>query len=125
MKLLDADPHGIDECAQHGLPVVHHAYHLVLQPSEAEVGLGEEVARSTGGIEEGQLGQLLLKRLQPFPPRLLHLHFPDLLQLFLEAVEEEGIDDLVDVLDAGVMHASRAACLRVQRGLKDSPEDGG
>lgn len=42
-----------------------------------------------------------------------------------EGVKEERVNDLVDVLRAGVVHAALGASLRVEGGLEDTNEDGG
>ncbi len=38
----------------------------------------------------------------------LHLLVKDGIKLGTELIHKEGVDDLVDILDAGVVHASRA-----------------
>lgn len=46
------------------------------------------------------------------------------MEFFFVGVEEQRVDDFVDVLDARVVHAARAARGRVQRALEDGAEDG-
>ena len=46
------------------------------------------------------------------------------IELVAQCIEKERVDDPVDVLDARVVHAARAARRRVERGLKDRAEDG-
>ena len=101
------------------------AHHLVLQPTEREVGLGQEVARAAGRVEEGHSGYALLKG-QQLPTATTR--FGDgfeVIKLVAQAVEEERVDDAVNVLHRGVVHAARATRFGVEGTLKHGAEDGG
>lgn len=109
------------------LAVVELGEHIVFQASKRQVGLGEEVARAARGVEELEAGELLAETAQGVLPlaRRHALLRADGIELFLQAVQEQRVYHLVDVLGAGVVHAARAAGLRVQGGLEDAAEDGG
>ena len=135
-KVVDLDPvKAIDRDAdrREGLAEDGHvgrvnscgAHHLVLQPTEREVGLGQEVARSAGRVEEGHSGYALLEG-QQLPTATTR--FGDgfeVVKLVAQAVEEERVDDAVNVLHRGVVHAARATRFGVERALKHGAEDGG
>ena len=97
---------------------------LVLQLAQAGVGLGEEVARVARRVEELERAELALEGLQFLVARLDALRLANGGELRVQIVHEKGIDDLVDVLDAGVMHAALAARLGVQRAFEHGPENG-
>ena len=98
---------------------------LVLQPSQAQVSLGQEVAATTGRVEERQRSQFVLVLVETTQARLLHLLFQYPVQLTTQVVQEERVNHLMDILYRGVMHAPAAPCFGVQCALKHSPEDGG
>ena len=100
------------------------AHHLVLQAAQREVGLGQEVARAAGGVEEGHSGYALLKG-QQLPTATTR--FGDgfeVVKLVAQPVEEERVDDAVNVLHRGVVHAARATRFGVEGTLKHGAEDG-
>ena len=107
------------------LPMCILSYGFVLQATQAQVGFREEIAGAAGRVEEGEGGQLVLIGHQLPLPLPLYLLFEDVVKLLAQVVEEQWVDDLVDVLDAGVVHASAATRLRIQRALEHASEDGG
>ncbi len=104
---------------------MYGAQYAVFQSAQREVGFGEEIARSACRVEEGECGHALLQLLEQLyaPPQILGLHY--LVVLPVQVVEKERVDYAVYVLDAGVVHASAAPCLGVERALEHSAEDGG
>ena len=97
---------------------------LVFEAAKGKECLGKEIAGAAGGIKEGERGEFLLKYAEPadgFPPVLEH---KNVVQFLPELVQEKRVDDLVDVLDAGVVHAAGAARFRVERAFEDRAENG-
>ena len=87
---------------------------------------GMELYQSRRGfVQEGEPRQLGLELPQLLVPGLVHGDGLDGVQLGPEVVQEQGVDDLVDVLDGGVVHPAGAPGLLVQGALKDGAEDGG
>lgn len=73
--------------------------YAVLQPSQAEIAFGEEVAGTCGRVKDGDAADLLMQVLERTGPRAARDGLgAGLLELSLEAVEEERVYDLVDVL---------------------------
>ena len=58
-------------------------------------------------------------------PGFVHGDGLDVVQLSPEIVQEQRANDLMNVFDGGVVHASFPPGLRVQSALKDGSEDGG
>ena len=109
------------------LAVEQVGYRLVLQFAQAQERFGEEVAGPARGIEEPQRGELVLERLETvragaFAQALVVLYG---LELGLEAVEEERVDEPVDVLHGGVVHAALAPLVVAQGLLHQGAEDDG
>ena len=63
IELIDTHLDGIDKGIE-GLHVVDELDHLVLEPSQRQVGLGEKIARAARGVEKNKRGQLVLKFVQ-------------------------------------------------------------
>ena len=55
----------------------------------------------------------------------LHRDFLDFLQLGFQSIQKQRVNDLVDVLNAGIVHAAAASSFRVQGAFKHSAENGG
>lgn len=84
----------------------------------------EEIPTAARRIEAADGGEFLLQGLELFRARLDGLFLHGGVEFFFVGVEEQRVDDFVDVLDARVVHAARAARGRVQRALEDGAEDG-
>ena len=126
IELVDAHLDGVDLLkAQERLPVVALTYRLVLQPPQRQVGLGEEIAATAGGVKERQACQFLAIGIEAFHALLLDFLLKNRVELVAQIVQEKRVDDLVDVLDAGIMHAAAAARLGVKGALEHGAEDGG
>ena len=66
VKLPDGDLDGIPaRIAENYLIVLQLAQNVVFYPAQADIGLGQEVARAAGGVEKRKSCELLLKGLQP------------------------------------------------------------
>ena len=93
------------------------------QPAEFTIGEDEEVSAATGGIEETEFGQPVVKLLQSrgAPRRAVRL---DALELGAEFVEEQGADEFEDVLFRRVVCADLPAFLAVHDGLEERAEYG-
>ena len=107
------------------LPALARGDETVLEATQTDVGLREEVARPARRIEEGEGGEPVLERRQPPVPFARGRGGEDRVEFRREAVEEERTDDFVDVRDGRVDHAARAARLGVQGRLEERAEDGG
>ena len=126
VELVDAHLDGVHFLeAEERLAVMTLANNLILQPPQTEVGFRQEVAGTAGGVEERQRGQFILKAVQTLHTLLLNLLFENGFKLPAQVVHEKRVDDLVDILYRGVVHAARPPGLGIQRALKDSTEDGG
>ena len=75
-------------------------------------------------FQEGRRRQLVLERPQAGVALARDRDFEDAVEFRAQGVEEERVDDFVDVLDGGVVHAAGAAGLGVERALEDGAEDG-
>ena len=111
--------------AEERLPAIALADDFVFEAAQGEVGLREEVARTAGGVEEAQGGQPLLEGVELAAALALYLFGQYLRKLAAQVVEEERVDDAVDVVNGGVVHAASAPRLGVERALEDGAEDGG
>jgi hypothetical protein len=85
------------------------------------VGDNEEVATTTGGIEEGEGGDFVEEDFE------LGLGADGAFEFGFEFIEEEGSDDFEDVFFGGVVSTKLAALLGVhdtlEHGTKDSRAD--
>lgn len=99
----------------------------VLQFAQPQIRFGQEVARTARRIEEVQRGEPVLERFEPVlaGPLAKRLVVFDTVELGREIVEEERVDDLVDVPDGGVVHASLAALVVAEGLLHQRAEDDG
>src|SRR5699024_3249103 len=93
------------------------------QPAQAQVGLGQKVARTAGRVKEGQRSELALKGAQPGVFGALDRDRADFIQLRFQIVQKQWIDDLVNVLNARVVHPAVAAGFRAKRTLKHRVEN--
>ena len=80
----------------------------VFEPPDGAVCLGEEVAESARGVEEAQAGELFAVAFEGGGAALVHGVGEDRVEFRPEGVEAKGVDDLVDVLQRGVVHAAVA-----------------
>ena len=122
VELVDGNLDRISQ-ATYDTVVVKNLDGFVLKPSKPSIGLCQEITRSTGRVQELQGGKLILKFCCS---RFLCAH--DLLRLDIgqfsfQIVQEQRVDDLVDILQRGIVHTSRPSCRRIQRGLEYSAED--
>ena len=95
------------------------------QLPQGQVSLCQKVARAAGRVEERQARQLALKCAQLSLAGLIYGDLLDFFQLRAQVVQKQWINDLVDVLDAGVVHPAGAPGVRVQGALKHRSENGG
>ena len=58
-------------------------------------------------------------------PCLGNRFFAYFVKIIVQTVEKKGVDNLVYVFYRGVMHASLAPCVGVERRLKHTAKDGG
>ena len=93
--------------------------------AKLDVAFGEEVARPARRIEYLETRKLVLERPEQEDALLLDPLALDLRELGLQIIEKERVDHLVDVLDAGVVHAASTSRLRIQGALERRTEDGG
>ena len=105
--------------------VVKQPENVVLQTPQGKIRLRKEVAGTAGRVEKFQASQLGLKGPQPSAPGLHLLHGGNFGKFLFEAVQKQGINHLVNIFNAGVVHPSRAAGLRIQSTLKHGAENGG
>ena len=64
---MDAYLYRVGKIADDGLSSVAKRNHLVLQPPQRDITLGEEIAATAGGVEEGERCQLVLERIEALP----------------------------------------------------------
>ncbi len=88
------------------------------------VSLSIPVYKPSGTVPAGQM-PLPLKRFQLGLADFLHCDRLDLRQLRLQPVQKQRVDDLMDVLNTGIVHPAGAPGLRVQCAFKHRPEDRG
>ena len=122
-----ADAH-LDVGQQHPFAFVvgdEAAEQVVLDLAQAQEGFREEVPAAGGGVEEAQRGEFVLELGERRAAVFAQLDLAEFCVFALEFVEEQRGDDLVDVLDAGVVHPAGAARFGVQGALEDGAEDGG
>lgn len=89
---------------------------LVFEATQAEVGLGEEVARTCRKVSELEPTKFALECLQATFPVILGAGVvgQEFSEVSVEVVEEQRIDNPVNVGDARVVHTALASGLRVQ-----------
>ena len=125
-ELLDLDAVELVHVQQH--VVLHMGKHRLLggelaledfklQQPQFAIGDDEEVAAAAGGVQELQGGQLAVQ------PGQLLLVLAGLVEFRLQLVEEQGADQLEDVLLAGVVRAKVAAGLGIHHRLEHRAED--
>ena len=124
IELIDTHLDGIDKGIE-GLHVVDELDHLVLEPSQRQVGLGEKIARAARGVEKNKRGQLVLKFVQSLETAFKYRLVGDVGQLALEAIEKQRVDHLVYVFDRGIVHAARPTGDSIEGALKHATKDGG
>ena len=83
--------------------------HLVFETAQGDISFGEEVARSTGRIEECERGDFVLKCFELLDELVVLLFLFDLFKFSFQVVQEQWIDDFVNVLDTRVVHTATAA----------------
>ena len=124
VELVDAGTDRAEVPPEQLLPAVDFLHDPVLHPADRDVGLCEEVARAAGRVEEGQRGEPVPEVHKGAPPRCGHLDVQNLPEFLFQSVQKERVDDLMNILDAGVVHPSGTPCLGVERAFKDGSEDG-
>ena len=112
------------ERTENNLPAVQLAQHLVLKTAQRDVGLGEEVPTARRRVEIPPRREFVLKVEECLPACCLGFQCLCPCEFVAQSVEKERVDDLVDVLDARVVHPTRAPRYGVERGFKDRAEDG-
>ena len=128
VKAIDRDTNrreGLAEDGHIGRVDSCGAHHLVLQAAQREVGLGQEVTRAAGGVEEGHSGYALLKGQQLPTAATRFSDGFEVVKLVAQPIEEKRVDDAVNVLHRGVVHAARTTRFGVEGTLKHGAEDGG
>jgi hypothetical protein len=91
------------EAVQHVGMNLAQEFHF--EPAQLAVGDDEKVPAAAGRIEEGEPGEPFVERLQLRPPPTV-LPGLEAVELGAQVVEEQGLDDLHDVLFG--LHASAA-----------------
>ena len=124
VKLADRDLNRIAD-VQHDLSLVEKGQGFIFQPPKGDVSLRQEVAGATGRVKKFQPRQLALKGFQFGLAGPLHRDGLNLRKLRFQPVQKQRVNQLVNVLNAGVVHPAGAPGFRVQRAFKDSPKDGG
>ena len=114
IELLNAHLDGIhflkaNEC----LPVMAFTNDFILQATQGEIGLREEITRATGWVKECERSQAVLIGIEFLLALAFYLFFQYFIQFMAQVIEEKGIYDLVDVLDGSVVHTATTTCLWV------------
>ena len=96
----------------------------LIEEGKAALAAGrEELSLGEDAYEEARIKVVALETVLEGAQALLLLahngHAPDVFKLRFQLVQEERVDHLVDVLDAGVMHAPAAARFGVQGAFKN------
>lgn len=115
---------GDGEGAEADLFIKSQAQGVVFEAAQADISLGEEVATAAGRVEEGEAGEFILIGFQRLLTLLLYGDLLDGVEFLAQRVEKQRVDDFMNVLDRGIVHAAGSACFRVQRTLEHSPKDG-
>ncbi len=98
---------------------MHGAQHVQLQLAQFAVGDHQKVAAAASRVEKSQRAQLLVE-LEQFVPVAFHP-----LELVMQFVEEQWLNELEDVLFAGVVRADVAPRLGIHDALEQRAEDRG
>ena len=125
VKLIDAHLDRVIEFAHHAPPGEEGFEGAVFETTQGEVSFRKEVARPTGGVEKAQRGEFVLKVGEGAGTAVALRAGEDGVEFVGEGVEEERVDEAVDILHAGVVHAAGAAREGIERALEDRAEDGG
>jgi hypothetical protein len=94
------------------------AQHVQLQQAQLAVADHQEIAAAAGRVEKREGAQLLVELEQPVAVAF------DLLELGAQLIQKQRLDQLEDVLLAGVVRAQVAARLLVHDALEQAAEDG-
>ena len=124
IELVNAHLNGVGHLTDDAVSAVNNAQGLIFKSAQWGVGLGKEIARTTGGVEELQRSQLALEGNRFFFLGLGHGDGLDVGKFLLQVIQKQRVNDFVDVLNTGVVHSSCAACFRVKGALKHGTEDG-
>lgn len=92
--------------------------------AKAEVRFGQEIIGACCRIQAYDGRELMLECIELVPLRFRLRDLTDVLKLRFQIIEEQRVNDLVNVLDGCVVHATGAARFRIQRRLKYGAEDG-
>ena len=123
VELVDRNFDWISQTANHSI-FVKNLDGLVLQSAEAGIGFRQEITRPTSRIQELQTCELVLEFGRSRLLRPDHFLGLDIGKFSFQVVQEERVDDLVDILQGGIMHAAGPAGIRVQGRLEYGAEDG-
>ena len=99
-------------------------YASVFEPSQAEIGFGQKVAAAARWVEKTQTPQFFLKIEQGSVAFFCTFAGTDVVEFGLQLVEKQRVYHLVNVFDAGVVHAAASACFGVERAFEHGTEDG-
>ena len=126
-KLIDGNLYGA------ALPVEADAHlialqifeHTILKLAQGKVAFSEEVAAAACWVEHVYACEFSLERAQPHFAIALHAVAFNRRKLGAQIVQEQRVNNLVDVLNTGVVHTARAPRGGVQSALEGRAEDGG
>lgn len=112
---------------ENALVVQQRREDLVLELAQLDVGLSKKVPGPARRVEEPQGRDLVMESAQLIAPLAVPdaLGCEDAVQLGLELAQEQWVDQPVDVLRGGIVHAPGASGLGVQGGLEHPAEHGG
>ena len=110
--------------AKECLAMMTLANSLVLQATKRKICFRKEIARSACRVEEGERGKALLIGIEFFYTLPLNLFFQNLVQFVAQVSQKQWVNDFMDVLYAGVVHASTATCLWIKCTLENGSKDG-
>ncbi len=126
VELVDGDPgepRDIDLALPCGGGIgAQLADHVDFEQAQLAVGDDEEVAAAAGGVEEGHLAELLAEGAEGVAARVA-LALADTPEGGAQGVQEQGRDDLEDVLLGGVVGTLGAAPVAVHDRLEEGAED--
>ena len=123
IELVDGNLDRIHHLTNHAVTTINDTESLVLQPSETSIRLRQEITRPARRIKELKPGNLLLESNSPLPLELSHGSGTDIGQLSLKIIQEQRINHLVNILNAGIVHAAGTASLRIKSRLKHGSKD--
>ena len=129
VEVADADPDRIQVVAEveGELTVpVQIGEDPVLDAAQFQVGFGQEVAGTAGGVEEPEAGDPVVQPVERVGagPAGDRFRF-GLFELRFQPVEEQRVDETVDVPDGRVVHAALAPFVMAERLLHEGAEDDG